>query len=203
MSALPKCELPKRLQPWAERSKEWIKTPCGWLGCALVVILIAWAAKPVGKDWVDVLRALATPAIAYAGYSIASRGLQIQRQKRTDDLFDKRYEFYQKCLAAIPWRGETYFFPTPQSGYWSGPEDDEKTLEKIRAFYRSRDRIKSLADESLFIFGEDVKEHLMNCYDKIHEAMCKIDDTDRRLIGAEAPRFLKFDEPFRRYMRLR
>jgi hypothetical protein len=100
VSALPKCQIPKWLQPWAERSKAWIKTPCGWLGCALVVILIAWAAKPVGKDWVDVLRALATPAIAYLGYSIAKGSLNVQNKKRNDDLFDRRLSTYKKLSNA-------------------------------------------------------------------------------------------------------
>jgi hypothetical protein len=94
MSALPKCQIPKWLQPWAERSKAWIKTPCGWLGCALVAIFIVWAAKPVGKDWVDVLRALATPAIAYAGYSIARNGYVANLRHQNEARMEKKIRIY-------------------------------------------------------------------------------------------------------------
>jgi hypothetical protein len=181
VSALPKCQIPKRLQPWAERSKEWIKTPCGWLGCALVAVLIAWAAKPVGKDWVDVLRALATPAIAYAGYSIASRGLQIQRQKRKDDLFDKRYEFFEIFRKSFIKR---LFIDLEISR--ESLQNPSNETDWTFFFYK-------YASEAEFLFGEKCRRKIEKMDS---DKCCEKDDNDDFYINDS------FKEPFIPYLRL-
>lgn len=47
------------------------------------------------KDWVDILQALATPAIAFAGICIAWAQWRINKAHLKHELFEKRYAIYR------------------------------------------------------------------------------------------------------------
>ena len=50
---------------------------------------------PEPKDWMDVLQALATPAIAVAGLIIAWAQWSVNRARLRHELFEKRYRVYE------------------------------------------------------------------------------------------------------------
>ena len=52
---------------------------------------------PVTKDWVDILQALVTPAIAFAGVVIAIGQWKINKARLKHELFEKRYAIYRSA----------------------------------------------------------------------------------------------------------
>jgi hypothetical protein len=94
--------------------------------------------------WVSWLQALAVPAIAFAGVLVAVSGHLLARKQRSDQLFDKRYDFYRSLIAAIE---------APQTirpGSVIAPMDGTSpTLDRF-------------AEEAEFLFDDDVARHIRN-----------------------------------------
>ena len=94
------------------------------------------------KDWIDILAAFATPAIAGAAVAISYTNYMLARRKRADDLFDRRYAFYKRL--------EKYWLNT---GRCAPPDvDPEPDVEFLIAF----------ADEASFLFDDDICQHIIN-----------------------------------------
>jgi hypothetical protein len=64
---------------------------------------------------IETCRALATPAIAYAGYKIAKSNYDLQRQKRNDDLFKQRLVLFDVLSDPLAAFLEQYRTSRPQS----------------------------------------------------------------------------------------
>lgn len=87
---------------------------------------------------VEILSALLTPTIAIAGGIIAWLQWQTNERKRTQELFDRRYEFYKRALGAYE------EFHSDKNGSTEPWEFDY--------FYT----------EAGFLFGDDIVDHLKN-----------------------------------------
>jgi hypothetical protein len=57
--------------------------------------LLLSAVLPAGKDWIDAFEALATPTIAALAAWFAWLAYRLEKKRRQDELFDRRYAFYQ------------------------------------------------------------------------------------------------------------
>jgi hypothetical protein len=155
---------------------------------------------PIWAEWV---KALSLPIAAMIGIGIGAFNAWTAHLKRKQDLFDVRYEFYKRCLNAIPWYGKPYYFPDAESNYWSSEIGYEEFDKRINEFFSSTNELELLASESIFIFGEDIQIHLMALSNKIDKAKENLAEITSRFMRYEAPTFKDFDQPFRRYMRLR
>lgn len=98
------------------------------------------------KVWIDLSAAVLTPVVAILGIVFTIRQYQLDCKKRKDELFDRRYAFYQKLR-------EAWLSTHPQ-----GNEQDP-TLEDWIPF----------AEEAGFIFGKDIQEHILSLADRHHD----------------------------------
>ena len=96
------------------------------------------------KDWVDMLSALLTPLVAGIAVYIAFQQWKTAERKRKQDLFDKRYEFYQKM-----WR--------LYSGHIIAPEECSSVDETY---------ILDYVVEAEFLFGKDIATHILEIPNK-------------------------------------
>ena len=92
------------------------------------------------KDWVDIISALLVPTLAIAGVIIAFLQWRTNELKRKQELFDRRYAFYQKIR-------KNYF------DYAVSEENYDKT-----DFF-------DLAEEALFLFGSEIEKHIVDIVD--------------------------------------
>ncbi len=95
--------------------------------------------------WVSYLQALATPAIALAGVSIAYSSHRLAGQRRRDELFDRRYEFYLRTRKQF-------------AEVFSRPHGEVDTHWR-----------ESLAEEASFLFPSDIVDHILNFRTPINE----------------------------------
>lgn len=98
--------------------------------------------------WISLLSALLTPAIAIAGILIAVLNYQHVRQKRKDDLFDRRYAFYERVRSM-------WLSTGTGAGLDEDPEIDIESLIPI-------------AEEAQFLFGKDIADHILSLDRKGH-----------------------------------
>lgn len=95
---------------------------------------------PPGKDWIDALEAIATPSIALFALTFAYRSYRLERKRRQDSLFDRRYEFY---LILEAWWLKTGQWAEHNQDLHLNPADGD-----------------SLAQKAGFIFGPDIAAHI-------------------------------------------
>jgi len=101
----------------------------------------------LSKDWIDVLSSLLTPTVALIAVYIASRQWSTSENKRKQDLFDKRFNFYQRV-----W------------GVYSQPIENGGIVNFITDI-----DILEYVNEAQFLFGEEIVEHLFLIPDKQKE----------------------------------
>jgi len=92
-------------------------------------------------ELVTIFAALLTPTIAIAGVILAILGYRLQQRRRQDDLFDRRYAFYQRVRS---WWLQTGNGAPPGED----PSIDETDLIPI-------------AEEAELLFGKDIADHIM------------------------------------------
>lgn len=94
--------------------------------------------------WIKTLSALLTPAIAMFAVLIAYLQWKTAERKRKQDLFDKRYEFYQKI--------------------WHLYSRHTKSPDAMKAIQETD--LLDLAHECEFLFGQDIVDHLFKIPEK-------------------------------------
>lgn len=92
-------------------------------------------------SWITVAAAALSPIIAIAGVAFAYGNFQLARRRRNDELFDRRYEFYQR-LRSI-WL---------QTGNGAPPGDDPSVYVED---------LIPIAEEARFLFGEEIAQHVL------------------------------------------
>lgn len=88
------------------------------------------------KDWIDILSALLVPTIAIAGIIIAILQWRTSELSRKQELFDRRYTFYQRVRKI----------------YFAVASSEEPT--DVTDFF-------DVAEEASFLFGADVAKHIV------------------------------------------
>lgn len=116
---------------------------------------------------IDILSACLTPTVAVIGIIIAIIQCRLAFKKRKDDLFDRRYAFYKQI--------ERYWLETSDIATGREPE-----LEGL----------VSAAQEAEFLFGNDVRDHILSLEGKRHDGSPYFPNED-------------FVKPFRKYLELR
>lgn len=104
---------------------------------------------PASRDWIDILQALSTPAIAIAGVLIAIGQWKINKTRLRHELFEKRYTIYKVAsnyLSSIVRHGEPL------------PEEQNKFIQGIQG--------------ANFIFDDDVRAILDDIWDKSMDLEC-------------------------------
>ena len=89
------------------------------------------------RDWIDVFQALLTPTIAVAAVLIGYLQWRINSLRLKHELFDRRYEIYQRV----------------QEAFWKIKEEGSASLETVIVIRRT-------SVESQFVFGDDVLSYL-------------------------------------------
>jgi hypothetical protein len=93
------------------------------------------------RDWVDYLQASAGPIIAIGGVLIAWQQHKLNHRKRKDELFDKRYAFYQSVVRV-------------HLGTWPGHNSrDDRELEL--------EDVIDMSIEGRYLFGEEVQNLIL------------------------------------------
>lgn len=92
--------------------------------------------------WVEVMQALLTPTIAVAGIGIGVLNHLLARRRRKDELFDRRYEFYQRVREM--WMS---------TGVGANNDEDPEV---------HAEDLVPMAEEARLLFGEDVAQHIMS-----------------------------------------
>jgi hypothetical protein len=116
---------------------------------------------------IDLFAACLTPVVAIVSIAFTWRQYCLDKKKREDDLFDRRYDFYQKIRTA--WIST---HPHNSNKDW--------TIEDWIPF----------AEESQFIFGKDIANHILSFAGKHHQGSPFFPDD-------------KFVEPFQKYLKLK
>ena len=98
---------------------------------------------PPDKDWIDLLGALLTPVIAALGIYIAHKQGQVDKNRLKYELFDKRYDVYEKIGAYI---AEILI---------SGNADPKASVQFIRD-----------TKSTYILFGDDISEFVTEIYSK-------------------------------------
>jgi len=93
------------------------------------------------RDWVDILSALLVPTVAVIGSCIAFLQWRTNELKRKQDLFDRRYAYYQQV--------RKIYFAVASS---ERPTDETDFFD--------------LAEEASFLFGDDVAKHIVSIADR-------------------------------------
>jgi len=96
------------------------------------------------SNWIYILSALLTPTIAVAGVVIAFFQWKTNDLKRQNELFDRRYEFYQRL--------RKWWLAT------SAPAVNSFDIEDLIP----------LAEEADFLFGNDISKHILSFEGKSH-----------------------------------
>ncbi len=96
-------------------------------------------------DWIKILSALLTPTIAIIGVIIAALQWQVNDLKRKNDLFDRRYSFYQRLEKA-----------------WLSTEDKNNRTWDF-------EDLCPIASEAEMLFGKDIAKHIITLADKRHK----------------------------------
>lgn len=123
-------------------------------------------------DTIEVLTVVLSVVGTVCG--VAALGLhasryRLEQQRRTDALFDRRFEYYQHVR-------KIWLNTHAQAGESRRPLDAEDWL--------------AIAEESEFLFGPNIHDHLVALADKQHDGLLDVPNED-------------FIEPFRAYLRLR
>ena len=92
--------------------------------------------------WVEVLQALLTPTIAIAGIGVGVLNYLLARRRRMDELFDRRYAFYQRVRRMWMSTGV------------GAPEDMDPEVYA--------EDLVPMAEEARLLFGKDVAQHIMS-----------------------------------------
>lgn len=106
------------------------------------------------RDWVDIFKALLTPTIALFGVIISLLQWLANVAKRKNELFDKRYEFYNRIKDA--WLST------------ASPEGQGFDIVDL----------VPIAEEAYFLFGDDVSKHIISLAGKIHNGSPFFPDSD-------------------------
>lgn len=105
-------------------------------------------------NWIKILSALLTPTIAIAGLTIAWLQYRTNDQKRKNELFDRRYDFY-KSIEEV----------------WLSTHDvANRTL--------SIEDLIPFASEAEILFDKNVAEHILSLEHKRHEGSPLFSDVD-------------------------
>ncbi|HWR04115.1 MAG TPA: hypothetical protein VN419_08840, partial [Humidesulfovibrio sp.] len=112
----------------------------------------------------------AAVAISYANYILA-------KQKRADDLFDRRFAFYKRL--------EGYWMST---GRWASKDTDP---------YPDIETLISFADEASFLFSDSICKHIVNLPTSGHRGSPFFPDDDfvkpfREYLRLERPTITTF-----------
>jgi len=94
------------------------------------------------KDWIDILQASLTPITAIIGLYIAWRNYQLDKRKRTDGLFDRRFKLYERIKGCWDY---AYNEQTPADG----PPLEEEDLY-------------NLSEEARFLFDDEISQNIMS-----------------------------------------
>lgn len=126
------------------------------------------AVSPSLPIWAQWFAALTVPIVALVGLALGVLNYYLAQKRRHDDLWSRRFDFYIR-LKAI------YLDTFP------GSEEDWDENFEIIANY---------ADEARFLFGEDIRVHVLKLAATGNEKHPTIQDDD-------------FEEPFRKYLVIR
>lgn len=99
------------------------------------------------KDWVDIMQALLTPAVAFAAVWIAYWQFRINTLRLKHELFDRRIQLYQKVQDAF---GEII-------------RDGAVSIETVHKLARSE-------LDCRFLFGDDVGDFVLAARDRALDA---------------------------------
>lgn len=105
-------------------------------------------------NWINVLSALLTPTIAIAGSVIAWLQYRTNSQKRKNDLFDRRYNFYQTL-----------------EKFWLQSSDDNCRPHDV-------EDLIPVAMEARMLFGKDIAQHIISLENKAHKGSPFFPDDD-------------------------
>ena len=131
------------------------------------------------RNIVEFFSALLAPIVA----SVVIFQYQLACKKRKDDLFDRRWDYY--CRAKKQFIDE---FLGLAEKY------DEKEANKSL-----RNWIDNFADEGLFLFGEDIKKHVLKLPDEIIEIV-NYNENGKKVYRDFVE---SFREPFKKYLELK
>lgn len=98
---------------------------------------------------INVSSALLTPIVAIAGICIGIANYSLQKRKRKDELFDRRYKFLKEFDALYKTTGQ---------------ED-----RGAKRPYLEWDDIEPYAQEAEYLFGKDIANHLRKFEGKCHD----------------------------------
>jgi len=99
-------------------------------------------------SWMSTSAAILTPTIAVAALVLAVCNYLLAARRRQDELFDRRYEFYQRVRSM--WLATGNGAP-----------------EGVRPWLDTTELIP-IAEEAGFLFGRDVSKHITSLADKQH-----------------------------------
>ena len=98
----------------------------------------------LGGNWISISTALLTPTIAIVAAGIAFLQWRTNDLKRNNELFDRRYEFYQRLRGA-----------------WLSTVDSDLDIDM--------EDLISWAEEAEFLFGRDISTFILSLDGKSHE----------------------------------
>lgn len=93
-------------------------------------------------SWVGVLSALLTPMIGIVGLALGIYNYWLALRRRRDELFDRRYQFYQRVRSMWLKTG---------NGARPGQRD-----------WLDMEELIPIADEAEFLFGQDISQHIVS-----------------------------------------
>lgn len=101
------------------------------------------------RAWIAIGAAILSPVVAVAGLGFALGNFQLAKRRRNDELFDRRYEFYQRLRSM--WL---------RTGRAAPPGHDPEVY--------TEDLIP-IAEEARFLFGEEIADHVLGLVGKGHQ----------------------------------
>ena len=125
----------------------------------------------VAIDWIGILSASLTPTIAVAALILGILQYRLAKQRRNDDLFDRRYAFYDRL--------RTIWLSTG-TGAPDGHDPSVDVLDLV-----------PLAEEASFLFGQDIVDHVLSLEGPGHSGHPDFPNDD---FIAPFRKYLSFDE---------
>jgi len=98
--------------------------------------------------WVNILVALLTPTVAVVALILGIFNYRLAARRRRDDLFDRRYKFYERVRSIWLSTG-------------TGAADGQRPWLDI-------DDLLPLAEEADSLFGNDIAKHILSLADRQH-----------------------------------
>jgi hypothetical protein len=94
------------------------------------------------SSWITLAAAALSPIIAIAGVAFAHGNIRLARRRRDDELFDRRYEFYQRLRSMWLQTGN------------GAPHDSDPSVDI--------EDLIPIAEEAGFLFDDAIAQHVLS-----------------------------------------